>query len=185
MKIAAMMALARHFHGAGPEQVRRLTFLIIPALLILAPVGLVMLQPDLGTAMLILMGGAAMVFIAGAPLWIFISGIAAGLAAIPIGWQFMHEYQKQRVYVFLNPELDPLGSGYHITQSKIALGSGGVYGKGFMEGTQSKLNFLPEKQTDFIFTLWAEEWGLFGGAFLLGLFALIFMTCLRLSLIHI
>ncbi len=182
MKIAAMMALARHFHGAGPEQVRRLTFLIIPALLILAPVGLVMLQPDLGTAMLILMGGAAMVFIAGAPLWIFISGIAAGLAAIPIGWQFMHEYQKQRVYVFLNPELDPLGSGYHITQSKIALGSGGVYGKGFMEGTQSKLNFLPEKQTDFIFTLWAEEWGLFGGAFLLGLFALIFMTCLRIAM---
>ena len=151
-------------------------------LLILAPVGLVMLQPDLGTAMLILMGGAAMVFIAGAPLWIFISGIAAGLAAIPIGWQFMHEYQKQRVYVFLNPELDPLGSGYHITQSKIALGSGGVYGKGFMEGTQSKLNFLPEKQTDFIFTLWAEEWGLFGGAFLLGLFALIFMTCLRIAM---
>ena len=182
MKIAAMMALARHFHGAGPEQVRRLTFLIIPAVLILAPVGLVMLQPDLGTAMLILMGGAAMVFIAGAPLWIFISGIAAGLAAIPIGWQFMHEYQKQRVYVFLNPELDPLGSGYHITQSKIALGSGGVYGKGFMEGTQSKLNFLPEKQTDFIFTLWAEEWGLFGGAFLLGLFALIFMTCLRIAM---
>ena len=182
MKIAAMMALARHFHGAGPEQVRRLTFLIIPAALILAPLGLVMLQPDLGTAMLILMGGAAMVFIAGAPLWIFISGIAAGLAAIPIGWQFMHEYQKQRVYVFLNPELDPLGSGYHITQSKIALGSGGVYGKGFMEGTQSKLNFLPEKQTDFIFTLWAEEWGLFGGAFLLGLFALIFMTCLRIAM---
>ena len=182
MKIAAMMALARHFHGAGPEQVRRLTFLIIPAVLILAPVGLVMLQPDLGTAMLILMGGAAMVFIAGAPLWIFISAIAAGLAAIPIGWQFMHEYQKQRVYVFLNPELDPLGSGYHITQSKIALGSGGVYGKGFMEGTQSKLNFLPEKQTDFIFTLWAEEWGLFGGAFLLGLFALIFMTCLRIAM---
>jgi rod shape determining protein RodA len=182
MKIAVIMALARHFHGAGPEQVRRLTFLIIPAVLILAPVGLVMLQPDLGTAMLILMGGAAMVFIAGAPLWIFISGIAAGLAAIPIGWQFMHEYQKQRVYVFLNPELDPLGSGYHITQSKIALGSGGVYGKGFMEGTQSKLNFLPEKQTDFIFTLWAEEWGLFGGAFVLGLFALIFMTCLRIAM---
>ncbi|MCB1840359.1 MAG: rod shape-determining protein RodA [Rhodospirillales bacterium] len=182
MKIAVVMALARHFHGAGPEQVRRLTFLIIPAFLILAPVGLVMLQPDLGTSLMILMAGAAMVFVAGAPLWIFISGIAAGLAAIPIGWQFLHDYQKQRVYVFLNPDLDPLGAGYHITQSKIALGSGGVYGKGFMQGTQSKLNFLPEKQTDFIFTLWAEEWGLFGGIALLTLFALIFMVCLRIAL---
>ncbi|MCB1680752.1 MAG: rod shape-determining protein RodA [Alphaproteobacteria bacterium] len=182
MKIAVVMALARHFHGAGPEQVRRLTFLIIPAFLILAPVGLVMLQPDLGTSLMILMAGAAMVFVAGAPLWIFISGIAAGLAAIPIGWQFLHDYQKQRVYVFLNPDLDPLGAGYHITQSKIALGSGGVYGKGFMQGTQSKLNFLPEKQTDFIFTLWAEEWGLFGGIALLTLFALIFIVCLRIAL---
>ncbi len=182
MKIAAIMCLARHFHGAGPEQTRRLTFLIVPAAIIIAPVGLVMLQPDLGTALMILMAGAGLVFIAGAPLWIFISGIAAVLTAIPIGWQLMHDYQRQRVLTFLDPESDPLGAGYHITQSKIALGSGGMYGKGFMQGTQSRLNFLPEKQTDFIFTLYAEEWGLVGGIALLVLFALIFIVCLRIAL---
>lgn len=182
MKIASLMCLARHFHGAGPEQVRRLTFLIIPAAIILAPVALVMLQPDLGTALMVLMGGAGLVFLAGAPLWIFLSGIGATLAAIPIGWQLMHDYQRQRVLTFLDPETDPLGAGYHITQSKIALGSGGVYGKGFMQGTQSRLNFLPEKQTDFIFTLYAEEWGLAGGVALLALFGLIFLVCLRIAM---
>tara|TARA_B100001989_G_C24546459_1_gene471141 strand:- start:2577 stop:3692 length:1116 start_codon:yes stop_codon:yes gene_type:complete len=177
MKIAVVMALARHFHGASLGQVKRITFLIIPAIIILAPVALVLLQPDLGTSLMILMAGAGIIFMAGAPIWLFVSGIVGTAICIPIAYQFLHEYQKKRVMTFLDPESDPLGAGYHITQSKIALGSGGVEGKGFLQGTQSRLNFLPEKQTDFIFTLWAEEWGLFGGLVLLGLFALIFGYC--------
>lgn len=181
MKVAVVLALARHFHGASPEDVRRLTFLVIPAIIILAPVALVLLQPDLGTSLMIIMAGAAMVFTVGAPIWLFLTGIAGAAASIPVAWHFMHDYQKQRVMTFLDPESDPLGAGYHITQSKIALGSGGIEGKGFLQGTQSHLNFLPEKQTDFIFTLWAEEWGLFGGIALLSLFALIFLYGLIIS----
>jgi len=182
MKIAVVMALARHFHGASPEQARRLSFLIVPALVIAAPVALVLMQPDLGTALMIIMAGAAMVFMAGAPIWLFVSAIVGAAVSVPIAWQFLHEYQKKRVMTFLDPESDPLGAGYHITQSKIAIGSGGVEGKGFLQGTQSHLNFLPEKQTDFIFTLWVEEWGLLGGVFLLTLFLFIFITGLRTSL---
>lgn len=182
MKIAVLMALARHFHGASPEQARRLSFLIVPALVIMAPVALVLLQPDLGTSLMIVMAGAAMVFMAGAPVWLFVGAIIATIVSIPIAWQFLHSYQKARVMTFLNPESDPLGAGYHITQSKIAIGSGGVEGKGFLQGTQSHLNFLPEKQTDFIFTLWVEEWGLFGGLFLLSLFLFVFITGLSTSM---
>lgn len=174
MKIAVVMALARYFHAAAPEDMRSLRFLIPAILIIAAPVGLVLLQPDLGTSLMIVMAGTAMLFLAGAPKRYFIGSGALALAALPVAWHFMHDYQKQRVRTFLNPESDPLGSGYHITQSKIALGSGGIEGKGFMKGTQSHLNFLPEKQTDFIFTLWAEEWGLTGGIFLLALMGLIF-----------
>ncbi|MDH5723032.1 MAG: rod shape-determining protein RodA [Alphaproteobacteria bacterium] len=181
MKIAVVLALARHFHGASLGQVKRITFLIIPAMIILAPVALVLLQPDLGTSLMIIMVGAGIVFMAGAPVWLFIGGIIATGLSIPVAWQFLHEYQKKRVMTFLNPESDPLGAGYHITQSKIALGSGGIEGKGFLQGTQSRLNFLPEKQTDFIFTLWAEEWGLFGGLLLLGLLAMIFGYCFRIA----
>lgn len=178
MKIALVMALARYFNGVRPEDLRRLTTLIIPAVLILAPVGLVLLQPNLGTALMLVVDGAALLFLGGAPVWLFVVGIAAGLAAIPVVWHFyMHDYQKQRVLTFLDPEADPLGSGYHIMQSKIALGSGGIEGKGFLNGSQSHLNFLPEKQTDFIFTLWAEEWGLTGGIVLLALLLLIFVYC--------
>ncbi len=175
MKLAVVIVLARYFHAAAPEDMKSLRFLIVPALIIAAPVALVMLQPDLGTSLMIVMAGGAMFFIAGAPLWMF--GVAAALVVIsvPVGWHFMHSYQKQRVLTFLNPESDPLGAGYHITQSKIALGSGGLEGKGFLQGTQSNLNFLPEKQTDFIFTLWAEEWGFIGGLFLLCVFGLIFI----------
>ncbi len=174
MKIAVVLVLARYFHSKAPEDMAQLRTLVIPALIIGAPVGLVLLQPDLGTALMILMAGAGMMFIAGAPLWLFISGIVLAAASVPVGWHFLHGYQKQRVMTFLNPESDPLGAGYHITQSKIALGSGGFSGKGFLEGSQSRLNFLPEKQTDFIFTLWAEEWGFIGGLILLVLFGLVF-----------
>lgn len=175
MKIAVIMVLARLFHRATLEDMRRPAFLILPALVILLPVALVLLQPDLGTALMIVMAGAAIFYLAGASRWLFIGTAVLGLASIPVAWHMLHEYQKQRVMTFLNPESDPLGAGYHITQSKIALGSGGLEGKGFMQGTQSHLNFLPEKQTDFIFTLWAEEWGFLGGLFLLVIFAMIFL----------
>jgi len=181
MKIAVVMALARYFHAANPEDTRRITFLIPAALLILLPVGLVMVQPDLGTGLMILMAGTGMFFIGGAPAWLFILGIIGFCASIPVAWHFLHDYQRNRVLTFLDPESDPLGTGYHITQSKIALGSGGINGKGFLNGTQSHLNFLPEKQTDFIFTLWCEEWGLLGGFFLLGLFTLLITYCASMA----
>jgi rod shape determining protein RodA len=173
MKIATVMALARFFAGHAKDDVKNPLFLLIPVGIIAIPVGLVMMQPDLGTAMTIIMASTAMFFLAGVPYWIFALGGAAFVGALPIAWKLMHEYQKKRVMIFLNPENDPLGAGYHITQSKIALGSGGIMGKGFLQGTQSKLNFLPEKQTDFIFTLFTEEWGLVGGLSLMGLFLLI------------
>ena len=175
MKIGVIMALAKYYHSIELEEVKRWRALIIPMLIIGAPVGLVLLQPDLGTALMIAVGGTLVMFLGGVRWWKFVGAGVIALASIPIAWQFLHEYQKKRILTFLNPEADPLGSGYHIMQSKIALGSGGIGGKGFLKGTQSHLNFLPEKQTDFIFTLLAEEWGLTGGIVLLGLFALIFL----------
>lgn len=177
MKIAVILALARYFHAATAQDMKRIFFLIPPALLVLAPVGLVMVQPDLGTGGMILLAGTAVFFLAGAPAWMFITGLVGGFSAIPVAMMFLHDYQRKRIETFLNPESDPMGAGYHIIQSKIALGSAGVEGKGFLKGSQAHLDFLPEKQTDFIFTLWAEEWGLLGGLFLLVLFGLIFAYC--------
>jgi len=173
MKIALVMALARYFHGELPEDAGRLRRLIVPAVMILAPTAFVLLQPNLGTAIMLSLAGAAMLFISGARLWLFGAGAVAAMAAGPIALRLMHGYQKRRVMTFLDPSIDPLGAGYHITQSRIALGSGGLFGKGFLNGTQSHLNFLPEKQTDFIFPLLAEEWGLWGGLALLALFSLV------------
>jgi rod shape determining protein RodA len=173
MKIALVMALARYFHGQLTEDTRRLRTLIVPALMIAMPTAFVLLQPNLGTAIMLSMVGAAMLFVGGARLWLFGVGAIMALAAGPIGLRLMHGYQKRRVMTFLDPSIDPLGAGYHITQSRIALGSGGLFGKGFLNGTQSHLSFLPEKQTDFIFPLLAEEWGLWGGVILLTLFALV------------
>jgi rod shape determining protein RodA len=147
-----------------------------------APAALVLKQPDLGTAMMLLMAAGAVFFVAGARLWMFaLAAVLAG-AAVPIGWQFLRDYQRQRVLTFLDPESDPLGAGYHILQSKIALGSGGLSGKGFLAGTQSHLSFLPEKQTDFIFTMLAEEFGMIGGLVLLGLFFLLFVYGFAIAL---
>lgn len=182
MKIAVVLALARYFHLASFDDMKSLRFLFRASLLIILPFILVLFQPDLGTALMIAMSGIVLFFVAGAPIWIFILGGIIFLASIPIVWNFLHDYQKQRIITFINPESDPLGAGYHIMQSKIAIGSGGVGGKGFLEGTQSKLNFLPEKQTDFIFTLWVEEWGLLGGGVLLILVGLIILYCLWVSL---
>src|SRR5207302_905401 len=133
------------------------------ALMVLMPAALVLKQPDLGTAILLLMTGAALFFMAGVRLRFFALMAFAVAAAAPAGWHFLRDYQKNRIYTFLDPESDPLGAGYHILQSKIALGSGGFFGKGFLNGSQSHLSFLPEKQTDFIFTTLAEEFGFVGG----------------------
>ncbi len=173
MKIAIVLALARFFHGATAEDVKNPFFLIVPLGILALPVLLVMLQPDLGTAISLIAAAGAMFFLAGVSYWMFLVVAGAGIASMPVLWHLLHDYQKKRVMIFLDPESDPLGAGYHITQSKIALGSGGVFGKGFLHGTQSHLNFLPEKQTDFIFTLFTEEWGLVGGLALFSLLGLI------------
>ena len=182
MKIALVLALARYFHGLGGDDVGRPAKLLLPAVMVLIPVGLVMKQPDLGTAMMLLLGGAAVFFAAGVRLWMFAVVILAGLAAVPIAWEFLHDYQRRRVLTFVDPESDPLGSGYHILQSKIALGSGGLFGKGFLQGTQSHLNFLPEKQTDFIFTMLAEEFGLIGSLGMLALYTIVLGYCFFIAL---
>lgn len=173
MKITLVLALARYFHGATLEEIARPTRLIIPLLLLGAPVVLVLRQPDLGTAIMLSMTAGVIFFLAGVRAWKFGVIIGAALAALPLAWSFLHGYQKKRILTFLDPESDPLGAGYHILQSKIALGSGGMFGKGFLNGTQSHLNFLPEKQTDFIFTMLAEEFGMAGGLILIGIYILV------------
>lgn len=172
-KVAVIMVLARYYHGLRKEQASQILYTLPALLVILVPVALVMVQPDLGTAMMVLMGGGALLFVAGTRLWMFLAAAVGAVACLPVAWSFMHEYQRKRVLTFLDPDRDPLGAGYHITQSKIAIGSGGLFGKGFLQGTQSSLNFLPEKQTDFIFTTFVEEWGMMGAFALLALFALV------------
>jgi len=173
MKITLVLALARYFHGATLEEIARPTFLIVPLFMVGAPTVLILKQPDLGTAVMLLLTAGTIFFLAGVRAWKFAVLGGSVLAALPIGWSFLHGYQKRRILTFLDPESDPLGAGYHILQSKIALGSGGVFGKGFLHGTQSHLNFLPEKQTDFIFTMLAEEFGIVGGLGLLGIYILV------------
>jgi len=173
MKIALVLTLARYFHGLSYEDIGRVRWLVIPLAVVVVPVGLVIKQPDLGTAMLLLASSGAVFFFTGVRAWKFLLVIVSGGGALPIAWNFLHDYQKRRVLTFMNPEEDPLGSGYHILQSKIALGSGGFSGKGFMQGTQSHLSFLPEKQTDFIFTMFAEEHGLIGALVLIALYILL------------
>lgn len=176
MKIAVVLVLARYYHLLPKSRLGSIRALGIPFMAILLPVGLVLLQPDLGTALMIVMAGAGIMFMGGISKWFIGIGASCVAAIVPLFWLFgMKDYQKQRVLTFLNPESDPLGAGYHITQSKIAIGSGGLQGKGFLDGTQTRLNFLPEKQTDFIFTLWAEEWGFMGGMALLFLIGCIFI----------
>ncbi|SNS42062.1 MULTISPECIES: rod shape-determining protein RodA [unclassified Azospirillum] len=176
MKVTLVMVLARYFHGATLEDSGRIPFLIPPLLLVGAPVALVLAQPNLGTSLMLIMAAGALFFLSGVRLWKFGLLIAAVIIAVPLTWQFvLHDYQRDRVETFLDPDSDPLGTGYHITQSKIAFGSGGLMGKGFLQGTQSHLNFLPEKQTDFIFTMLAEEFGLVGSLFFLFLYGLLLL----------
>jgi rod shape determining protein RodA len=182
MKIALVLALARYFHGLSAENSGRLTHLVAPALMIVVPAALVLKQPDLGTAMMLVAAGAIIFFLGGVRLWVLAVGTVAAAAAAPLAWSFLRDYQKTRLYTFLDPDRDPLGAGYHILQSKIALGSGGVFGKGFLAGTQSHLSFLPEKQTDFIFTMIAEEWGIVGGLVLLGLYVIVIVYAFAIAL---
>jgi len=175
MKVGIVLVLASYYHVLSLQQTRNMLSLIVPVILIALPCGLVVRQPDLGTALLIAASGICVIFLSGAPKRLFIGGGTLLAVAIPLSWQFLlRDYQKERVMTFLDPGRDPLGAGYHITQSKIAIGSGGMNGKGFLQGTQSHLNFLPEMHTDFIFTTLAEEHGLLGSLVLLGLFAAYF-----------
>jgi rod shape determining protein RodA len=175
MKIGLVLVLARYFSALTPEEVGRPSRLILPVLLILIPAALVLKQPDLGTAMMLVLTGGAIFFLVGVRWWKFAIVFVGGASIVPLAWRFLKEYQKNRIYTFLDPENDPLGAGYHSLQSKIAIGSGGLFGKGFMMGSQAHLSFLPERQTDFIFTMLAEEMGLVGGLVLLGLYTLVFV----------
>lgn len=167
MKIAMVLALARYFHTSSLQTIESFKGVVPGLLIALVPAALVVVQPDLGTGMMLIFTATAIFFAVGVQLWKFGALIVGAMIMAPIAWQFLHDYQKNRVLTFLNPERDPLGAGYHIIQSKIALGSGGVFGKGFLKGTQSHLNFLPEKHTDFIFTMLSEELGMIGAVLII------------------
>ena len=183
-KVTLVMVLAAYYDWLPAERVSNPIWVIFPIILILIPVGMVVTQPDLGTSLLLLFGGGAMMFLAGVHWAYFASVIAMGAGGIVAifqsrgqTWQLLNDYQYRRIDTFLDPASDPLGAGYHITQSKIALGSGGWAGRGLMQGTQTRLNFLPEKHTDFIFTTLAEELGFIGGMSLLVIYLLILSFC--------
>lgn len=184
MKITLVMFLAAYYDWLPAKKISRPFWVLLPVLIIFVPAALVLEQPDLGTSILLLTAGAGLMFLAGVHWAYFAAVFASGLALITAvfqsrgaTWQLLNDYQYRRIDTFLDPSADPLGAGYHITQSKIALGSGGWTGRGYMQGTQSRLNFLPEKHTDFIFTTLAEEFGFVGGISLLGLYALIILFC--------
>lgn len=182
MKPAIVLTVARFYALLPASQVRTFTAIWPAAVLIGLPAALVMLQPDLGTALMITFGGLTITFLAGLPLRLYVGAGLALAAAGPIAFSMLHEYQRNRVLIFLNPESDPLGKGYHITQSKIAIGSGGLFGKGYLQGTQSHLDYLPEGHTDFVFATMAEEWGLMGGLFLIFAFLLLIRWGMRVSM---
>ena len=186
MKVGLVLALGRFYHGISADRARLSWWLLIPAAIIGAPVLLVAHQPDLGTAILLALTGLSVVVLAGLSWRIIAAGVAAvAIAAPPVVMFVLHDYQRERIFTFLTPEKDPSGSGYHILQSKIALGSGGLLGKGYGLGSQSQLNFLPEKQTDFIFATLAEEFGFVGCISVLFLYAaVIFMALRTASLAH-
>ncbi|MEP4036650.1 rod shape-determining protein RodA [Pseudophaeobacter sp.] len=189
MKITSVMLLAAYYDWLPPERSSRPIWVLIPVMMILLPTLLVLRQPDLGTSILLMAAGGGVMFLAGVHWAYFAAVIAAGLGLVTAvfqsrgtEWQLLKNYQYLRIDTFLDPSQDPLGAGYHITQSKIALGSGGWSGRGYMQGTQSRLNFLPEKHTDFIFTTLAEEFGFIGGLTLLSLYVLIIVFCVVTAL---
>jgi rod shape determining protein RodA len=182
MKLALVMALASWFHRASWERVGNPLFLIPPVVAVLVPVGLILKQPNLGTAVIVAAVGAAVCFAAGVRWWKFLLVALPVPLLAPLVYAHLHDYQRARIETFLHPEMDPLGAGYNIIQSKIALGSGGMWGQGFLQGTQGHLDFLPEKQTDFIFTMIGEEFGLVGGLVVLALLGLIVLGAMAIAL---
>jgi rod shape determining protein RodA len=191
MKITLVMFLAAYYDWLPAKKVSRPFWVLLPVLIICIPTALVLKQPDLGTSILLLTAGGGLMFLAGVHWAYFAAVIASGAGLITAvfqsrgtTWQLLNDYQYRRIDTFLDPSADPLGAGYHITQSKIALGSGGWTGRGYMQGTQSRLNFLPEKHTDFIFTTLAEEFGFIGGVSLLSLYALIIVFCIGTALLN-
>ena len=185
VKLAIVMALASYYDMLPEKKVSRPFFVLLPVFLIALPAFLVFRQPDLGTGLLILISGGAVMFLAGVHWFYFVTVLATGAGTVfaifqsrNTSWQLLQDYQYKRVDTFIDPSIDPLGAGYHITQSKIALGSGGFSGRGLTHGTQSQLNFLPEKHTDFIFTTLAEEFGFVGGVSLLIMYVLVLIFCL-------
>jgi rod shape determining protein RodA len=183
MKVALVLLLARYYQWLAPDKVSRPLWVAIPLALIAMPVALTLKQPDLGTAVLFAVVGLGLMFLAGVNVLYFVGGAAAVIGLMPLIWARMHDYQKRRVETFLEPTADPLGAGYHIIQSKIALGSGGVSGRGYMQGTQAALDFLPEKHTDFIFTMFAEEWGFVGAVTLISIYAVLLVLLIGLSFV--
>jgi rod shape determining protein RodA len=182
MKPAIVLVLARFYDAMPAPEMRRFAAIWPAALLIGVPFLLVLVQPDLGTASMIAFGGVTAMYLAGVPKRWFIGVFALGAAMMPVALHMMHDYQRNRIEIFLNPESDPLGAGYHIIQSKIALGSGGITGKGFLQGTQSHLDYLPEGHTDFVFATMAEEWGLAGGIGIILAYCFVIGWGMRVSL---
>jgi rod shape determining protein RodA len=182
MKISLVLALARFLHGLSVEDVSKPLKLLTILALIGVPAGLVLIQPNLGTALIIVADGCSLLFLAGLSWWWIVPAVGGVVAAVPVVWHFMHGYQRQRVMTFLNPASDSLGAGWNISQAEITIGSGGVGGKGFLQGTQSQLNFLPEKHTDFIYTTVGEEFGFIGAVTLLVLFAVVIGYGIRIGM---
>ena len=181
MKIGLILFLAKYYHRISIENINRLKYLFIPIVALVAPVLLVILQPDLGTSLLIAAGGVIVAWLAGVRLKFFAYAFLTFIASLPFAISALKPYQKSRILTFLNPDRDPLGAGYQIIQSKIAIGSGGLFGKGFLQGSQSYLDYLPEKHTDFIFTIFSEEFGFFGSIFILILYAVIISRLIKIG----
>ncbi len=181
VKLAVILVLARYFHKRPNFSALRLKDLLAPLALVLAPALLIIKQPDLGSGLLILAVAAAVILFAGVHWRTLMLGVLGVVLAAPAAWPFLKDYQKQRILTFLDPEKDPLGAGYHIIQSKIAVGSGKFWGKGFLQGTQSQLYFLPEQHTDFVFSVFAEEWGFVGSAVVLLLYTGIILWGLQIA----
>jgi rod shape determining protein RodA len=182
IRVTLVLALGRYFHDLPFEKIGDVKNILIPTAMILIPTFLAMKQPDLGTAILLLSVGFSLFFVAGVRIWKFAVSFFTAIILSPFLWNFLHDYQKKRILIFLNPESDPLNAGYHVMQSKIALGSGGIFGKGFLKGTQSHLNFLPEKQTDFIFAMFCEEFGFIGAVILIFFYVILISYNLNVAL---
>ena len=181
MKIGLILFLAKYYHRISIENINKVKYLFVPVVALVAPVLLVIMQPDLGTSLLIAAGGIIVAWLAGVRAKFFTYATLIFITFLPIAISFLKPYQKARILTFLNPEKDPLGAGYQIIQSKIAIGSGGLFGKGFLNGSQSYLDYLPEKHTDFIFTLFTEEFGFFGSIFILTLYGIIIYRIVKIG----